>query len=92
MGDSSAIGDGLKLSNQKAAKSMTMLRGDEKEEIQDKIDWDMVNEYEVENENGTKMSFKDVYFDATTIVIFIRVSMSGHSMAIYKYQTDFVAV
>lgn len=69
------MGD-LEISKVEPVKDQRMLRGDEKEDdIRDKIDWEAVNEYIVENENGSKLSFKEVYHDVTTIVIFIRVSI-----------------
>lgn len=67
--------DAVEISKQKPIAGQIMLRGDEKkEQLYDKIDWDSVNDYEIENENGSQLQFKDVYHDATTIVIFIRVS------------------
>jgi len=68
----------LKISKQKPIKPTSMIRGDgeeDKEVINEEIDWDEIENYELENENGSKIVFSDVYYDVKTIVIFIRVGV-----------------
>jgi len=63
----------LSISTQKAVVGQSILRGDEKpEQLQDKFDWNAITNFEVENENGSKLAFSDVFYDTKTIVIFIR--------------------
>lgn len=65
--------------NQNDVQSQQMLRGDEKpEQLSEKINWESVDQYELENENGSKILFADVYKGVQTIVIFIRVSQIDH--------------
>lgn len=65
----------LSISTQKAVVGQSILRGDEKpEQLQDKFDWNAITNFEVENENGSKLAFSDVFYDTKTIVIFIRVN------------------
>lgn len=65
----------LEISKEKPIIGQIMLRGDERpEQLKDKINWTAVGDYELEDENGIKVTFRHVYHDAKTIVIFIRVS------------------
>ena len=77
MGETADEKGQLAASTQKAVQGQSMLRGNEKpEQLQDKFDWNAITEFEVENENGSKLAFSDVFYDTKTIVIFIRVSRS----------------
>ncbi|XP_067952063.1 peroxiredoxin-like 2C [Watersipora subatra] len=62
----------VEISKQKPVKSQSMGREGEEEGGESGLDWEAINEYIVETEYDADISFKRVYHDATTIVIFIR--------------------